>query len=375
MLRTRTVLVAVLALAAPLVPPAQAEEVTFSPVHGWSRVLGGQVLNDQGQRLAHTESFEMVGVTWKGRTTPHVEVRTHTRGAWTGWKHLSSLGEHVPSAGTAEAADASTTATEPMWVGPSDGVQVRVDRGARRLRVVLVDPGTRPADQPSASRVSADAARTTTSHIVTASFASSSAPMPRVFRRRVWGANPNWRNGGPHYNGTIKGAHIHHTATSNRYSRSDVPGILRGMYWYHTKQLGWSDLGYNFLVDKFGRIWEGRAGGVRHPVRGAHTLGFNHASFGVAVIGSYGSVRPPARVVGDLVRLTAWKLDKYGRRPSGSGSVVSTGSDRYPKGTRVWVRRIDGHRDTNYTACPGDRLYAQLPTIRRQATNRAQWYS
>ena len=375
MLRTSTVLVAVLALATPLVPPAQAEPPAFTPVHGWSRALSGQVLTDQGQRLVHTERFEMVGVTWQGRRTPHVEVRTHTRGEWTRWQLLSSLDEHVPNAGTAEAADASTTATAPLWVGPSDGVQVRVDGGARRLRLVLVDPGTRAADQPSASRVSTADALTVTPQIVTAGLASRSAPMPRVFRRRVWGANPNWRNGGPHYNGTIKGAHIHHTATSNSYSRSDVPGILRSMYWYHTKQLGWSDLGYNFLVDKFGRIWEGRAGGVRHPVRGAHTLGFNHASFGIAVIGSYGSVRPRARVVGDLVRLTAWKLDKYGRRPSGSGSVVSKGSDRYPKGKRVWVRRIDGHRDTNYTACPGDRLYAQLPNIRRQATNRAQYYS
>ena len=375
MLRTSTVLVAVLTLATPLAPPAQAEPSSSSPVHGWSRALTGQVLTGQGQRLAHTERFEMVGVTWQGRRTPHVEVRTHTRGTWTRWKHLSSLGEHEPNAGTAEASDASTTATEPMWVGPSDGVQVRVDGGARRLKVVLVDPGTRPADEPSASRVSSYGARSVTPHIVTASLASSNAPMPRIYRRRVWGANEGWRNGGPHYNGTIKGAHIHHTATSNSYSRSDVPGIIRGMYWYHTKQLGWSDLGYNFLVDKFGRIWEGRAGGVRRAVRGAHTLGFNHASFGVAAIGSYGSVRPPARVVGDLVRLTAWKLDKYGRRPSGSGSVVSKGSDRYPKGMRVWVRRIDGHRDTNHTACPGDRLYAQLPSIRRQATNRARNYS
>jgi uncharacterized protein with LGFP repeats len=173
------------------------------------------------------------------------------------------------------------------------------------------------------------------------------------------------------YNRTIKQAHIHHTAGTNAYSRSDVPAIIRGDYWYHTQVLGWSDLGYNFVVDKFGRIWEGRAGGIDRPVRGAHTLGFNHESFGVAAIGNIDSTAPPPELVRSLVRLSAWKLDRYDRQPSGYTRVRSEGSDRYPEGTWVRLPVIDGHRDTNQTACPGDALYAKLPEIRRRAQARA----
>jgi uncharacterized protein with LGFP repeats len=144
------------------------------------------------------------------------------------------------------------------------------------------------------------------------------------------------------------------------------------MYRYHTKNLGWSDIGYNFLVDRFGRSWVGRAGGPAKPVRGAHTLGFNHASTGVAVIGNFESKRPKGDVVTAIVHLAAWKLHMYGRHPRGWTNVWSHGSDRFPAGRKVRLRVIDGHRDTNYTACPGKYLYKRLPDIRRRAGDRIQ---
>jgi uncharacterized protein with LGFP repeats len=227
---------------------------------------------------------------------------------------------------------------------------------------VLVDPGTLPSDtRPPGGTAPPDhtAADPTT------------APQPVIRSRSAWGADESWRDGDPVYNTTIKQAHVHHTAGTNDYSSSDVPAIIRGDYWYHTQVLGWSDLGYNFVVDRFGRLWEGRAGGIDRPVRGAHTLGFNHASFGVAAIGEYDQVRPAPELVRALVRLSAWKLDAYGREPAGHTMVTSQGSDRYPEGTRVRLPVIDGHRDTNETACPGDRLYAKLPDIRSRAQRRA----
>jgi hypothetical protein len=167
----------------------------------------------------------------------------------------------------------------------------------------------------------------------------------------------------------MRQVHVHHTATGNDYSRSDVPAILRGMYRYHTHSLGWFDIGYNFLVDRFGRAWVGRSGGSGRLVRGAHTLGFNKTSVGIAVIGNLEERRPWKKAVTSVVKLAAWKLDKYDRQATGTVVVRSSGSDKYSEDERVELPVIDGHRDTNDTACPGEYLYAELPSIR----NRAQW--
>ncbi len=148
-----------------------------------------------------------------------------------------------------------------------------------------------------------------------------------------------------------------------------MPGILRGMYRYHTQTLGWFDIGYNFLVDRFGRAWVGRSGGANRLVRGAHTLGFNERSVGIAVIGNLDERRPSAKAVSTVIKLAAWKLDRYGRMATGRVVVRSTGSDKYAEDERVRLPVIDGHRDTNDTACPGEYLYAKLPEIRR----RTQW--
>ena len=139
---------------------------------------------------------------------------------------------------------------------------------------------------------------------------------------------------------------------------------------YHTKSLGWSDVGYNFLVDRFGGIWQGRAGGSQLPVRGAHTLGFNSTSTGIAVIGNFEEVQPSAEVLTSLVHLAAWKLDMYDRQPSRKAGVFSQGSDKYAPGQKVRLPVIDGHRDTNDTACPGKHLYARLDGIRARAQER-----
>ena len=197
-----------------------------------------------------------------------------------------------------------------------------------------------------------------------------SAPRPRIRGRKAWGANEKWRDGDPVFNGTIKQVHVHHTASGNGYRRKDVPGIIRGFYRYHTKSLGWSDIGYNVLVDRFGRAWTGRAGSAVRRVRGAHTLGFNHASMGVAVIGTYTRARPSKAAVRMVALLAAWQLDLHDRRATGKVKVRSNGSTRFAKGRVVRLPVIDGHRHTNHTLCPGQKLLDQLPKIRRIAQRR-----
>lgn len=189
--------------------------------------------------------------------------------------------------------------------------------------------------------------------------------------RKEWGAKRKYLNGSPTYQPTIKQVHVHHTVNGNDYRRADVPGMLRSMYRYHTQRLGWFDIGYNFLVDRFGRAWVGRSGGHRRFVTGAHTLGFNHKSVGIAVIGNFTAHRPGKRARRTVSKIAAWKLAQAGRdRATGKVRMTSHGSDRFGPGRKVRLPRIDGHRDTNQTACPGDELYGLLPDVRRRAQRR-----
>ncbi len=298
-----------------------------------------------------TTPFKMVGFTWSG-AEPHVEVQTLTEGRWTPWQHVPALTDGRPATGRG--------ASSLLWFGRSTAVRVRTD-GARALDVVLIDPGVLPGDDDATARPGS-AARARQGE-------QASAPRPDLLSRRDWNANPLWRNGKPFYLHKLKQVHVHHTATGNSYSRADVPAILRGMYRYHTKTLGWFDIGYNFLVDRFGRAWVGRSGGVNRLVRGAHTLGFNHSSVGIAMIGNLEGREPWPDALTAVVKLASWKLDRHERYAIGPVTMTSSGSDKYREGERVRLPAIDGHRDTNNTACPGQRLYSQLSEIRR----RAQW--
>ncbi len=307
-----------------------------------------------GDRTVRAADFSMLALTWRGGSRD-VRVRTRADGAWSGWRDLETLTDG-PDRRSFERGSGfeGVVGTDLLWVGRSDAVRVDVAGAAPddlTLVLMAADGTPAPAERTAARR---------------------KVLSPDLLRRRDWGADPSLRSGRPTMVRTVKQVHVHHTVNSNDYRRADVPGLLRGMYRYHTQSLGWSDLGYNFLVDRFGRTWVGRAGSAGKPVQGAHTLGFNHASTGVAVIGNLETRRPNAKVLTALVHLAAWKLDQYDRDPSGNSVVRSTGSDRFPAGRKVRLPRIDGHRDTNETACPGIKLYRRLDDIRRRATARIE---
>ncbi|MFE4848103.1 peptidoglycan recognition protein, partial [Streptomyces sp. NPDC056689] len=189
-------------------------------------------------------------------------------------------------------------------------------------------------------------------------------PRPRIVTRKGWGADETLREADFGYTSKVKAVFVHHSVTGNNYSCSQAPSVIRGIYRYHVKSMGWRDIGYNFLVDKCGNIYEGRAGGVEKPVKGAHTLGFNTNSMGVAVLGTFSSSKPPAAAVTGLARLAAWKLGLYGGNPSGKTYLTSAGGNLYRKGESVRLNVISGHRDGFATECPGRLLYDKLGTAR-----------
>ncbi|MFD9372481.1 peptidoglycan recognition protein [Streptomyces sp. NPDC060020] len=410
----------------PLVPLGPSADRTPG-VPGMS--AGPRGPETQGLGAREVKTFSLVGVVWDDAGTElHGRVQVRTRSArtatWSDWQDVEiHNSEHAADPGAAERASGRVRgATAPLWVGESDGVEVRVqaepgDAPATRpgsrlpsgMRIELVDPGAdapvRAADgknggpvgddkgevvAPGMTMEMAEASAANVPHAalgadeipelnkadstadavfasdgeLTAAAAPFIGPRPRIVTRKGWGADESLREKAFVYTNTVKAAFVHHSASGNNYACKDAPAVLRSLYRYHVISSGWRDLGYNFAVDKCGTVYEGRAGGVSKAVLGAHTMGFNTNSMGVVVLGTYTSAAPPAVAVDAVARLTAWKLGLFGRDPRGKTTLTSGGGNRYPKGKNVSMNVISGHRDGFATECPGKKLYGKLPTTR-----------
>ncbi|WP_323793909.1 N-acetylmuramoyl-L-alanine amidase, partial [Nocardioides sp.] len=304
-----------------------------------------------------TSTHSMAALTWPlTEEPPTAYLRSRKSGAWGAWVRLSTLHDGPDASQEAPL----RAGTDLMWIGRADGVQVRlVGRRPPGAALVLFHPQARAGDPFLAGL----AARRTAGR---RSSPDQPVAAPALVGRKQWGADNSLNNGAPRYVGTITQVHVHHTVNSNTYARDDVPALVRGMHAYHTRTLGWSDIGYNFLVDRFGVAYVGRAGGPSKLVRGAHTLGFNAESTGIAAIGNYETATPSDAMLETIAALAAWKLDPFARDPLGRVNVRSEGSDKYSSGKVANLPTIDGHRDTNDTACPGKNLYAVLPKVRQR---------
>ncbi|HJD85779.1 peptidoglycan recognition protein [Kitasatospora aureofaciens] len=343
--------------ASAALPPSGAERHVF-PGGGTTTSL--PLTSGHGLAPSTTRPYELLGVGWDGPAgalnggSVRVRTRDAATGRWSDWHTLEADAEDGPD-------DAPHGATAPLWTGRSDGVAVDVRPGPAGLppglRVDLVDPG---AGAPAAA-----APRTLPA---APADGDHRAPRPGIVTRAGWGADESLREPGFEYTGPVREVFVHHTATATDYACSDAPRVIRSIYQYHVKTSGWRDIGYNFLVDRCGTIYEGRAGGVAQPVHGAHTLGFNTDSSGVAAIGTFVNDTPPQTLLDGITAISAWKLGLTGQAADGHTKLTS-GSDasRYPKGTVVEFDAISGHRDAFNTECPGEALYARLPALRTAA--------
>ncbi|MFK0151590.1 peptidoglycan recognition protein [Streptomyces sp. NPDC090493] len=235
---------------------------------------------------------------------------------------------------------------------------------------------------PASSASPSTSASPTPPDPMPAATTSTVAP-PTVVTRAGWGADECAREAGyPSYGSAVKAMFVHHTDTTNSYSCADSPAIVRGIYAEHLNQ-GWRDVGYNFLVDKCGTIFEGRFGGMALPIVGAQTYGFNTNSMGVAAIGTYTDLSggdstastfpgatPSQAMLGSIARIAAWKFGMTGVSP-GTGTATLTegasGSYGFTLGNSYTFNVISGHRNGFATDCPGNQLYNALSTIRSYA--------
>ncbi|MFE9249484.1 peptidoglycan recognition protein [Streptomyces sp. NPDC007088] len=194
---------------------------------------------------------------------------------------------------------------------------------------------------------------------------------PPIVTREQWGADPHLLDQKPHYADSVHAVVIHHTDNPNGYDCADSPHLVREIYEAHAVAKGWGDIGYNFLVDKCGTIFEGRLGGVDRAVIGAHTVGLNTGTTGIAAIGTYTAGVPVPRPLRESVeKLIAWKLGLTQIDPAARTQLVSTNSNsRFPKDTAVNVPTVLGHIEAYETDCPGEALMRLLPTFRKDAAH------
>lgn len=287
--------------------------------------------------------YDLVGATWRrGAGTLWLRGR-RAGGRWSRWVRLSQ---------SEEPSRRATHATEPVWAGGKDFVQLRGSRPLSGLHLNFVNAHV-PAAEASTVR-KAQVALPTGGELA-------------ITPRAAWGATRCKPRRTAGY-GRVDLAFVHHTETLNGYSRSESPSVVLGVCLFHRNVNRWDDIGYDFLVDRYGQVFEGRAGGIQEPVIGAQAGGFNSFSTGVAAIGDFRFSRFSSAGINSLARLLAWKLSLNGIPAVGtvvekSGGGIFTG---YPKGAPVTLNRIAGHRDADQTACPGNALYRQLPALREQ---------
>ena len=190
--------------------------------------------------------------------------------------------------------------------------------------------------------------------------------VPTIINRAAWGADESMRGGVPLYDNGIRAGIVHHTATENDYSPGDSAAIVRGIYGYHTRTLGWGDIAYNALVDRYGQVFEGRFGGMTRPVQGSHTGGFNRNTWAVAMIGNFVDVPPTPAQLHAVGLLLGWRLAMDGVDPRGTVKLTSAGGPYtfFPRGAQPTLPNIFAHRDVGGTACPGNVGYGSLDRIR-----------
>lgn len=351
----------------------------------WSRATPGARIEHRSFRLTTAKNtghiirpgirFNMVGLEWTG-TVVGLELRARgADGRWSRWIAVQSQEDDGPDLVSKESRVRRTRnapvnfLTVPVWVGDAKSVQVRalgVNKVVRGRLSFINSTGTSTLTDRAATRLRRSAATV----LGPASLDASAAPnFPTVTTRKQWGADERIRRAEPAYASSLNASIIHHTVSSNSYGPNDGAALVRGIYSYHVRSLGWNDIGYNALVDKYGVVYEGRHGGLDRNVIGAHVTGFNTGTFGISLIGDYRSTIPSTEQLSAVTRMVSWRMDLAHRDPRGTATLTSRGGDKHPAGRVVSTRAVGGHRDLGATTCPGDRAYALINQIALNAWN------
>ena len=301
-----------------------------------------------GTIVSTPQPFDLVGLRGVDLRGAGAQLRVRRRGRpWSPWVPLGAGTDHAPDHPTA------APASDPVWTGGADELQLRARRPLRGGRLALVTAARGAPGARSAAAATLRAAGGLT-----------------IIPRSAWGADRVPPRSAPSF-GAVQLAFVHHTVSANTYAPEDSARIVLAIAKYHRDTNGWKDIGYNFLVDRYGQIFEGREGGIEQAVVGAQAGGWNSQSTGIATIGDFAAASLPEPALAVLSRLLAWKLSLHGAATAGTVTLLSGGGSEnlFPYGASVTLPRVSGHRDGCRTACPGAVLYGQLDDLRSRVAN------
>ncbi|RPF25913.1 N-acetylmuramoyl-L-alanine amidase [Georgenia muralis] len=369
-----------------------------------------------------TEEFLVAGVTWEaGSALPsgaRVFLRVLEDGVWSDWLETQVEEGAVQTGSSAE----GRAGTDPFITGGADAIQVQVSGDAAALPAGLelslmpanpappievitqapAEPEVLPSEEPTATtepaafrslgstvvttasspaRAVSDGAASvtatgdalvtpaalavdpvaTSTAVVAAGVAPTAVARPAIVSRAGWDANESLMTWQPKYS-ELKAAVVHHTAGTNTYTSGQSASIVRGIYYYHAVTRDWGDIGYNFLVDKYGQVFEGRRGSLGaadgQVPQGAHAAPFNTSTLGIAAMGDYTKVDAPQIVMDTMRDVIAWKFSRSSIDMSTPSGLISPGTYALPAGKKL--PRVFGHRDVSSTTCPGDNIYGRI---------------
>ncbi|OBH49191.1 cold-shock protein [Mycobacterium sp. E2479] len=358
--------------------PSRGTQLVEQPLIG----LGaGVTVREIGQATP----FSLVALTGDlAGTSTRVRAK-RPDGSWGRW-YQTEYETAAPDPDQHSGATEGPRGTDPVFVGTTTTVQIAVTRplGATVTQALppvapsaKTDLGYKPAsrEQPFGQNISAvlisPPQAPVEKHWTPPAGVLMPGQAPPIISRADWGADESLRCGTPQYDNGIRAAVVHHTAGSNDYSPLESAGIVKAIYTYHSKTLGWCDIAYNALVDKYGQVFEGSAGGLTKAVEAFHTGGFNRNTWGVAMIGNFDDAPPTPIQLRNIGRLLGWRLGLDGVDPKGTVQLESAGSHytTFPTGSIATLPTIFTHRDVGNTDCPGNGAYALMDEIRDIASH------
>lgn len=361
------------------------------------------------REISQDEPFTMVALTGADLSGTSARIRAkRADGSWGPWYATAhETKQETPGPRPADAPAPGPDGTEPVFVGRTTAVQIAVTRtapnapgnpaqanpkaGSKATGPATPKGPAKPGPVPDKSApgdlgyLPATAAQPIAQNVSAVLITPPKAPAdsqwqppkavlgpgqpPNIIPRSHWGAGAYGRCGKPVESGPVHAAVVHHTAGSNEYAPEDSADIIRAIYAYHTRTLGWCDIGYNALVDKYGQVFEGRAGGLARGIMGSHAGGFNRNTWGVSMIGTFDDAPPPPIQLETVGRLLGWRLGLDRTDPRGIAELTSAGGSftNFPRGASLTLPSIIGHRDLDATECPGEQGYVALNEIREIA--------
>ncbi|MFE1522179.1 peptidoglycan recognition family protein [[Kitasatospora] papulosa] len=308
-----------------------------------------------------------VGVTWTG-SPRGVRLRLVDRGGKLGeWQEVNA---GCPCAKDPETLRTMSTAPPHralVLARGSYGYQLDVDDGVKIIDAIAVDAGQLGSKQPPIPPA--------TPASPSGSASDTSFPPPGLILRADWGADEAKRftadgqESSPPRFSPVQAITVHHTATP--VDDPDPAATVRAIYTQHAVSNDWGDIGYHFLIDHQGAIYEGRFSGPdgipahntnNEVVTGFHTFAFNSGNIGIALLGEFNKEEPPPRMRESLVRLIASLAARHKLDPMGNITYLNPTSGKSTNGPA-----LGGHRDWTSTECPGSNTYAKLSTVRELA--------